>query len=235
MSAWIVDHTQIDLLLDVALNGPRDSAGHWDALRWRSPSEDDPDVAPWTQLTADDLTRVGRMLVGTNVDSVMFRYQDEQASEMLPDYVLHGYSYRQLPYRMTAAEALKSVGCLQYQSCEHEEWKTSEAYDFLQNLTGALISHVVGYNESPWGWEDADLETRGFAVAAPGVDAQQTVRFLYNGSWREVRPLKMRETQTGVVLVALEISKDGERHLEPLMRSYSPLKITELSGPLVVA
>jgi hypothetical protein len=56
------------------------------------------------------------------------------------------YRLRLLP----AVALLKLCDCLDYQSCETEDWKQTAAHELLELIRGAAICALPGYEKAPW-------------------------------------------------------------------------------------
>jgi hypothetical protein len=54
--------------------------------------------------------------------------------------------------RLTPVECLKACACLEYQSCEHPGWDTSQACGELEKIRRAAIRALPGY-DSAQGWD----------------------------------------------------------------------------------
>ena len=229
MSAFIVDKAHLDLIVTAALHGASDSESDWHPISWRR-TDDESGELEFVEMSAAQADWVGAVLAGTNVDSVCHRYED--ASDLLLDYVLHGYRYEDRGYRPTGIEVLKAIGCYEYQSCEHDEWEESEAARFCAALRAAIVSRLPGYDAAPYEWTDDRMAERGVRRDPATLPTGELVRFSYNGHLRLVRPLRMRETNRGRVLMALELEKDGVAHDEPMPKCFSPERIDGLSYPL---
>lgn len=144
MSAYIVDKRVIGYLIgnDMYL----ENALYYGALRRQHPEE------------------TGRMLWDENKKSVRYRYQN-QALEELPGAVdewQEGFRSEDI-IRITdktfdPAQLLKTIAHLDYQSCEHEEWETSEAKAWLDRLRDRAIRALPGYATAKWGAPDVDEE-----------------------------------------------------------------------------
>lgn len=144
MSAFVVSKSHIDAMLRVG--------------RGRSPN-----YLSWYhnesfhELTIDNADEVGQMLLDENVRSVSCRYPDDGITE-LPGPTGAGwvipYVFYMMGRRPTPVQALKLIKCYEYQSCEHPEWKGSEARSFCEALRSVLISELPGYEEAPWEWEE---------------------------------------------------------------------------------
>lgn len=152
MSAFIVTKLHVDLLLRVAAEGPRDGAGQWFRPSWAGNG------------MADELAFAGRVLWSENVRSVAARYPHDAAGE-LPGAeadswralgeTFNGYLYERPAVRLSVAEALKALDCLEYQSCECEDYRSTKAYEMLDALRGSLIHSLPGYDAAPWAWDGA--------------------------------------------------------------------------------
>lgn len=145
MSAYVVDKAHINAMVQFGLlhipqyHGP---------LSWRYNG-----MARY--LTRETSNTVGQMLLDENIQSVRYRYQDSAITD-LPgrtdaEYLLpfEAYPIYNLP---TSVEALKLIACYEYQSCEHPEWPTSEAFAFCEALRDQAINTLEGYDEAPWEW-----------------------------------------------------------------------------------
>lgn len=139
MSAFLVHAGHIDYLVSAAL------ACHTGAVQFG--------YEPVTVANAD---ACGRMLWRENVASVSYRYPRD-TPDALPGPIPYtdpgAYTFR--PYRqVTIVQALKAVGCYEYQSCEHPGWEESDARTFCVQLQSALIARLPGYAAAPWTIEE---------------------------------------------------------------------------------
>jgi hypothetical protein len=113
----------------------------------------------WRHLTFEDADWLGRMLWAENVTSVEYRYPDTaEGGEypgpigFLPDeivgYKLDTRTWVNAP--VSAVQVLKLCHSLDYQSCEHDGWKTSYAKEWLDAIREAAETYVPGYAEAEW-------------------------------------------------------------------------------------
>lgn len=178
MSAFMVDKVHIDLLVKTAIHGPRQMEGHWEPIRWfdldpvalRVMAEADANYfgspfyrAHSRQAHPEDADRIGQMLVDENLRSIHARYPDtvdrpEGTPGPIVRYWEAPYTYTKHHYRLTVPEALQALRCYEYQSCEHEGWPASEAYQFCDALRAQLIAHLPGMDKAPWEWTPERLE-----------------------------------------------------------------------------
>lgn len=184
MSAFVVSKLHIDMLVRAALHAGR--AG--DPFSWWQVDEEG-NYAGWRQLDelADGTnpervspSQLGQLFLSENVRSVSHRYSEpgrtyyygaDVAGQMedTPDEELPGpcdrfylapYVYTNPGYTLTPGELFKAIGCLRYQSCEHDGWRVSEAFACLDSLRDAYTTKVEGYEDAPWDWSPEDLDGR---------------------------------------------------------------------------
>ncbi len=153
MSAFVVHTAHIDVLLRYALEANPQSFS--ERFTWRAAIGG---PAEWTQLTTsrtihtppDHTTadEAGRMLMEENVASVCARYEQDTA-EIYPDALT--YTYTDPGFTPSAPAILKAIACLDYQSCEHAEWESSQARRFLDALE-AKARYELMTDSDPWDW-----------------------------------------------------------------------------------
>lgn len=135
MSAFIVDEEHIHVLVWAGLH-----FADYGPLRWSVPTTN---PTQYHALEYDDTDAVGAMLWHENHVSVNYRYR-EQTDEP-------GYRYRAPRHQSwSPVEVLKAIRCLDYQSCEHPGWATSEARAYLDALQDALVHRLPGMDAAPW-------------------------------------------------------------------------------------
>jgi hypothetical protein len=158
MSAYIVEKAHIDYLVTAALA----CGSSYDRFRWlhkaavEQPKDTHERGEPWgpgcveycksvaTELTTENATEIGQMLWDENRRSVNHRYNDERDD-------VAGYTFQRHMADFNPVQALKSLSCYEYQSCEHPEWKQSSAYAFCETLRRALCGKLAGYEAAEWG------------------------------------------------------------------------------------
>lgn len=163
MSAYVVSDDHIDALLRAGLVTRS-------GLRWQAPeSREESDYERgevWgatavenaqrvrRDLTTDTCNETGRMLLMENVRSVAHRY-DETIEEAHPEILTAVFPASRVMgakvMHYTPVQVLKLISCYEYQSCEHPDWESSEAYAFCQALRAMMISRLPGYDDAPWG------------------------------------------------------------------------------------
>ncbi len=134
MSAYQVSNDTIDYIITAA-------------RAWRL-AEDG--YLPYETRNITD-SELGQILVSENVRSVNYRYNDNDEAET--------YTYRRVNYdSIKAVDVLKSIQCLNYQSCETEDWQTTMAYKVCKAVESGAIAHLPGYRDAAWGWTRSALK-----------------------------------------------------------------------------
>lgn len=112
-----------------------------------------------TEVTAHNAEEIGRILMDENVRSVCCRYPDADNDQKSAGAA---YRYKRFATPLTAVEAMKACHCLNYQSCETDDWESSLAWRILQAIESHAAHHVPGYDKAPWGIDtDEGLTHRG--------------------------------------------------------------------------
>lgn len=140
MSAFVVGYDHIDGLLTWAID--QKVSYYWNNQR--------------TEITRENASKIGRILLKENERSVGHRYPDckDDPTEMpgtcgqeAADYI-----YRRFEAPLTAVSIIKACDCLDYQSCEHDEWEQSEAWRIMYTIHKFAGRRTAGYDNAP-GWE----------------------------------------------------------------------------------
>ena len=148
MSAFVPDKLHYDLIVKTIIDGPRDWYEVCD-YGWN------PRLDLYGVNNADEL---GELLLRETVKSVSYRYDGDE--EMIPDWAREPYRFEDHDFQLNCIEFLKALNCYEYQSCEHPEWKSSEAMNLISRLWSNVASCIIDtvfyeeYEEAPWVWED---------------------------------------------------------------------------------
>jgi hypothetical protein len=109
-----------------------------------------------------DEKKVAEVLMLQNIRSVTHRYPDASEADRpgpgdgIADNALVGLAKEAAhalylkPPHFEIVELLKLSACLDYQSCETDDWKKTDAYKFLQQLDATLIRRLPGYDDAAW-------------------------------------------------------------------------------------
>jgi hypothetical protein len=104
------------------------------------------------KLTSGDAEAIAQILRAENIRSVCARYGDDGAADA-------PYRFRRVPLRaLDPAAVLKSCDCLEYQSCETDDYHDTLAWRVLNAIRRLAIGHLPGYEKAPWGWTRQAIE-----------------------------------------------------------------------------
>jgi hypothetical protein len=156
MSAFVVGHDHIDLLIDAALHAdPRDRFTWYHGDRRRVLVADRL-PAPGSDTGYEvEATAAGRMLLRENDRSVAWRYREPRDPEAAEAYRFRPVvQFRNsIPIEAVAggvAQVFKAIDCFEYQACETDDWEQSEAFAFCRALRQAMCRKVDGYEAAQW-------------------------------------------------------------------------------------
>lgn len=95
------------------------------------------------------------LLYQENIRSVRARYPDDKWSDLPGPTIkpLHIVVSPEEAYRMRllpAVALLKLCDCLDYQSCETDDWHQTPAFELLDLIRRAAIHALPGYDKAPW-------------------------------------------------------------------------------------
>lgn len=94
------------------------------------------------------LTKIGGLLMNTNIESVNTRYRLDDLNE---PYQYTAYA----PFLVASAEqmsiiTIKLCHCLAYQSCELNNWEKLPARAVLEQIKDRACHYLPGYDAAPW-------------------------------------------------------------------------------------
>ncbi len=157
MSAFMVSKTHIDLMVRLAIWGPSGVEVRPDKA-WYRPYFGNPSRKAEPE-TANEL---GEIFVKENLSSIHYRYPDtienpDATPGPIEQYWLTEYEYDDPQIDLTIVEDFCLLDCYEYQSCEHPEWRDSEAFKLVDSIRGSLIHRLPGYDQVPWSFDRDDL------------------------------------------------------------------------------
>ena len=91
-------------------------------------------------------THYAQWLYEANARSVDYRYRETNEREKI---VIRDVAQGD---DVPALVILKACNCLDYQSCETDDWKDSPAFEILQHIKDAAIGQLPGYDNAD-GWD----------------------------------------------------------------------------------
>jgi hypothetical protein len=139
-------------------NGPRYAGDGWYPLSY---GYEVPDGFVRVSVRDESPDRLVAMLAGECVKSVSYRYPSD-TPDTLPGPIDRYYTD---PERLTferprkvatIGEAINLVNGYEYQSCEHPDWRKSEAREFVIALLDALVSCLPEVQKAEtWAWDES--------------------------------------------------------------------------------
>lgn len=163
MSAFICNPDHIKALALFSVTGRNEPAI---STRWLERELEGQPAELRAQVTWGDRQNiaetVANILHAENIRSVSYRYEEPAtyADGMSTDN-LPGLCERPELITVSASEAfnppvtnpvhiLKMCSCLEYQSCETEDYRETVAYKILEAIRATAIRRMPGYEDAPW-------------------------------------------------------------------------------------
>lgn len=148
MSAYIVDLDHILYLIGAAMHPKLNQHGSsfsyfWDGQRRAMPLGD-----------FDRAAEVANILWQECARSVGHRYPTGSSKDLPgPNGGIREIIARDIRNldTLNPAQVFKAIDCYSYQSCEHDQWKNSEAFAFCEALREEACRAVDGYDTAEWG------------------------------------------------------------------------------------
>jgi len=106
--------------------------------------------AVYSQCDQDDLgeiNKIAKLMWGANSMSLQARY-GEGCVGKIPKVTKADLKRARA---CSAVVVIKQAHCLDYQSCEHDDWYTSEAYKHMRDAIDHATTRLDGYDDAPWG------------------------------------------------------------------------------------
>ena len=130
MSAFIVSDKHLNVILTMAV--VKRASYYFEANGRR------------VDITRANASEIGQKLLDENFRSVNHRYRENDKAAKFEYRAVRSDEY-------SAVDVLKAIDCLDYQSCETDDWPKSEAYAILDGIKDSMIRALPGYAESR-GW-----------------------------------------------------------------------------------
>jgi len=148
MSCYLVEEKHVAYLVATSVS-MRLALGDGGSIRWFTNGDWMNSKELRCTATNDELAEVATMLWRENVKSVNDRYndsdEDPEAYTVNPDLFNTPLSI------VDPVQVLKSCACFEYQACESEGWKESEACAFIEVLRKKCIDSLESFDDAQWG------------------------------------------------------------------------------------
>lgn len=159
MSAYIVDREHIRYLVSMAMHI---CIANGDTFRWYHNGQS----FALNRGDRDHASSVGQMLWDENIRSIQSCYPDTRenmrnAPGPIGETFIYAHSSDWCPSaKFSAVQVLKACACYEYQSCEHDGWKDSQACAFIHALKELAIRTLPGWDAAEWGAPEIKQKTR---------------------------------------------------------------------------
>lgn len=122
-------------------------------------------IREWDRTTHADnaileAQRVARCLANENIRSVAYRYPSSESGsrpgphlkdgDIVEAAAIYARHFIEHPQKLNSAQIIKLCDCLDYQSCETDDWPQTQAYRQLQSIKSTVIEGPVGYYHGGW-------------------------------------------------------------------------------------
>lgn len=151
MSIFIVHPTHIDVLLSVAVNGPKGSTSTWHGPYVNELLVTEGLTGPVRKEVAD---QAGRELLRECIKSVSF-LADSRARRLpgpVPNPLPGLYEWTNFGQILSPVESCRAIACYQAQASRHPGWAESGARWFCERLLGLVVAEIDGYSGAEWEW-----------------------------------------------------------------------------------
>lgn len=109
----------------------------------------------------EEIQEIADTLFNENVRSVVHRYPDCGPDD-LPGPIGNTVPIITIEEMLNPAVndpvwILKMAICLEYQSCETDDWRDTRAFKLLGEIKDIAISNLPGYDAAPWAYDASHL------------------------------------------------------------------------------
>jgi hypothetical protein len=107
-------------------------------------------------------TLYANTLYAANIRSVMARYPEDTVDSIpgpcdKPEQIAVTHKhYEHINWVLKPVQILKMLNCLEYQSCEADDWEKSTAFNLLEAIRRAAIRQLPGYDDAPWDYDASE-------------------------------------------------------------------------------
>lgn len=148
MSAFIVDYKTIDNILSVRLNhnilvNYCYLESEFDSLFYFNDGEGLYRQSDY--YIYENLEKLGKEFLRLNIESVEARYPGDEDINMAMEYA-ENYKFKSVD-NITLGQALKSLNCLMYQSCEIDKYQDNPIWEKMERLKKYLTDAFINLND----------------------------------------------------------------------------------------
>jgi hypothetical protein len=105
----------------------------------------------------DHILQAYNILVECNTQSLIARYGKNHGFEDAENLTADDILQWSCQHHTEPVQVLKFINCINYQSCEYDEWYESDGRAILDCLQARAISKLDGYEDAEWESNDNDI------------------------------------------------------------------------------
>lgn len=126
MSAYVMNDDEINTIVSYFVPTGAAEDGAWLRLG----------ESEWNYLSKESAPKVAAILMAENVRSVNAKYGENGANP---------YVFKYLPeaHKRDIGEIIGALDCLEYQSCETDDWHTSLAWEIVCGLRKHMLKQIA--------------------------------------------------------------------------------------------
>lgn len=136
MSAYVMNGEEIDTIVSYFIHNRHTVHGEG---AWLRIGEN------YDYLNYDNAEKVAKILMDENVKSVNSRYAENDKSD-------YKFEYDPEAHKRPIGNIVGALDCLEYQSCETDDYHQSNAWDIMGGLRKHLLKQVADDNEGSYTW-----------------------------------------------------------------------------------
>lgn len=138
MSAYIMNGEEIDTIVSYFIHTRHTIHGEGAWLKIGD---------KYDNLKYDNAAEVAKILMDENVRSVNSRYTEQQSNH-------YEFEYDPTAHKRPVGNIIGALDCLEYQSCESDDWHTTNAWDIICGLRKHLLKTIAEKEDTyTWGIE----------------------------------------------------------------------------------
>lgn len=102
----------------------------------------------YNYLNTETAPEVAKILMDENIRSVRYRYGEDEQMSYDSDYT---FQYDPTAHKRPVGNIIGALDCLEYQSCETDDYHQSNAWDIMNGLRKHLLK-VIAEKEETYTW-----------------------------------------------------------------------------------
>lgn len=110
----------------------------------------------------DRVAEVANMLWQENGKAIQARYGDDGVEGL--EKITATYCSGKTLTTINLTDLSKAVNCYVYQSCDPDDWESTEAYAYCQALKDEILRRLPGYEQAQWGAPDNIFQTQVYCL-----------------------------------------------------------------------